>query len=324
MVGASKPSSRLAFCSPVFWLGQPFEPQHQYPALSTPVQSWLQHKRNPLWRHRVRRTTEEAPSWQGRRPTLQGLTFHQLRGYQPGDDWRHIDWNVYARLREPVVRQFLPDEQRDWHLLLDISASMTVAPADALLPLECAYQTVAFWLWSLAHQPSDRAGRVMATLWPGPPSPPLMLPSVQPAGAAELLERLRRQALACIHQPLQEPPASASRVWQTLPASAQQVVVISDFADWPSDRVAALRPLACRRQLVLVPITTGWPRFQRTSRPLAPLAWLSAQPCETPDSPLPPMAWGGGLDRELLPHAVNSLASLGAQVVCAEGVSDRA
>src|SRR6266498_1503451 len=32
-----------------------------------------------------------------------GIDFTDLRGYTPEDDVRHIDWNVTARLDEPVV-----------------------------------------------------------------------------------------------------------------------------------------------------------------------------------------------------------------------------
>ena len=38
-----------------------------------------------------------------------GLDFVGLRGYVHGDDARHIDWNVTARLNEPYVRVFTED-----------------------------------------------------------------------------------------------------------------------------------------------------------------------------------------------------------------------
>ena len=34
-----------------------------------------------------------------------GMEFEEVREYQPGDDIRHIDWNVTARLNSPFVKQ---------------------------------------------------------------------------------------------------------------------------------------------------------------------------------------------------------------------------
>ena len=55
-----------------------------------------------------------------------GLDFVGLRGYVDGDDARHIDWNVTARLNEPHVRVFTEDRELTVWLVLDRSASMVV------------------------------------------------------------------------------------------------------------------------------------------------------------------------------------------------------
>ena len=49
-----------------------------------------------------------------------------LREYVEGDDARHIDWNVTARLNEPQLRVFNEDRELTVWLVLDRSASMTV------------------------------------------------------------------------------------------------------------------------------------------------------------------------------------------------------
>jgi uncharacterized protein (DUF58 family) len=49
-----------------------------------------------------------------------------LREYTEGDDARHIDWNVTARLNEPQLRVFTEDRELTVWLVLDRSASMTV------------------------------------------------------------------------------------------------------------------------------------------------------------------------------------------------------
>jgi uncharacterized protein (DUF58 family) len=55
-----------------------------------------------------------------------GFDLHGLRPYVEGDDARHIDWNVTARLDEPQVREFNEDRELTTWLVLDRSASMAV------------------------------------------------------------------------------------------------------------------------------------------------------------------------------------------------------
>ncbi len=59
-----------------------------------------------------------------------GVDVADLREYEPGDDVRHIDWNVTARMEIPHVRTFLEDRELTAWLLLDRSASMTFGPTD--------------------------------------------------------------------------------------------------------------------------------------------------------------------------------------------------
>jgi uncharacterized protein (DUF58 family) len=61
-----------------------------------------------------------------------GTDLAGLRGYVEGDEARHIDWNVTARLGEPHLRMFNEDREFTAWLLLDRSASMAVgAPGRA-------------------------------------------------------------------------------------------------------------------------------------------------------------------------------------------------
>jgi uncharacterized protein (DUF58 family) len=55
-----------------------------------------------------------------------GIDLVGLREYTEGDDARHIDWNVTARLNEPQLRVFTEDRELTVWLILDRSASMTV------------------------------------------------------------------------------------------------------------------------------------------------------------------------------------------------------
>ncbi|MBC7726919.1 MAG: DUF58 domain-containing protein, partial [Microbacteriaceae bacterium] len=53
-----------------------------------------------------------------------GLDLADLREYQHGDDVRHIDWNVTARLQVPHVRQFTEDRELTAWFLIDLSGSV--------------------------------------------------------------------------------------------------------------------------------------------------------------------------------------------------------
>jgi len=59
----------------------------------------------------------------GARPGV-GLTFSELRAYEPGDDVRHLDWNVTARLGRPYVRRYTEERSLTLWLVVDVSASL--------------------------------------------------------------------------------------------------------------------------------------------------------------------------------------------------------
>jgi uncharacterized protein (DUF58 family) len=57
-----------------------------------------------------------------------GIDVADLREYQPGDDLRHVDWNVTARMDTPYVREYIEDREVTAWLLLDCSPSMDFGP----------------------------------------------------------------------------------------------------------------------------------------------------------------------------------------------------
>ncbi len=58
----------------------------------------------------------------------QGTDFRDVREYETGDDVRHIDWNVTARMDEMFVREYTEDRELTSWLLLDRSPSMGFGP----------------------------------------------------------------------------------------------------------------------------------------------------------------------------------------------------
>src|SRR5262245_64395470 len=54
----------------------------------------------------------------------QSVEFADYRNYVIGDDLRHLDWNLYARLDRLFIRLFLEAEDLHFYILIDNSLSM--------------------------------------------------------------------------------------------------------------------------------------------------------------------------------------------------------
>lgn len=61
-----------------------------------------------------------------RRSTRRGASveFRDFRKYEAGDDFRHVDWSVFARLDRLMLRQFVEEEDLRIDILIDQSRSM--------------------------------------------------------------------------------------------------------------------------------------------------------------------------------------------------------
>lgn len=54
----------------------------------------------------------------------QSVEFADFRPYAPGDDFRRIDWNAYARLERFFLKLFVEEQDLTVHILVDTSLSM--------------------------------------------------------------------------------------------------------------------------------------------------------------------------------------------------------
>ncbi len=179
-----------------------------------------------------------------------------LREYTEGDDARHIDWNVTARLNEPQLRVFTEDRELTVWLVLDRSASMTVGGPDR--GKHDVLSELALVLARLFGRGGNRVGALLydTGLYDTGRSGPGLV-RIVPAGTG------RRHALR-IGAELARPPAAGRPASTTtdlaamLDAAAKVarrralIVVISDFigdGDWalsllrltPRHEVVALR-----------------------------------------------------------------------------------
>src|ERR1700760_1755385 len=50
--------------------------------------------------------------------------FAEYRAYSPGDDLRHVDWNVFARTERMYLKRYRGETNSQLTLMLDASASM--------------------------------------------------------------------------------------------------------------------------------------------------------------------------------------------------------
>ena len=55
-----------------------------------------------------------------------GIEFADHREYSAGDDFRYLDWNLYARHNELLLKRFQEEEDLHVYILLDSSRSMSI------------------------------------------------------------------------------------------------------------------------------------------------------------------------------------------------------
>lgn len=87
-----------------------------------------------------------------------GLDFDEVRPYTPGDDIRHINWQVTARARQPFVKRYVEERQLTLLLLVDASGSTAFGSGREKRQLAAELTAV---LATAAHFNQDRAGLLL-------------------------------------------------------------------------------------------------------------------------------------------------------------------
>ena len=85
-----------------------------------------------------------------------GMSFSEVREYQPGDDIRTIDWNVTARLNHPYVKVYEEERELTLMLLVDVSGSKNFG-TDTRLKSDLVAEVCAVLSFS-ALQNNDKIG----------------------------------------------------------------------------------------------------------------------------------------------------------------------
>lgn len=159
-----------------------------------------------------------------------GLEFADHRRYQPGDDFRYVDWNVYSRLDRLFLKVFAAEEDLTIHLLVDTSRSMQEGQPSKI---DFA-RRVAAALGYIGLNSLDRVGVVSFADELGRPRPPQR-------GRQQIVAMLRYfEALGCAGG------TNLNRVLRTYARQSRKTglaVVISDLFD-PQGYAAGLDALA--------------------------------------------------------------------------------
>ena len=159
--------------------------------------------------------------------------FAEYRAYQPGDDLRFVDWNVYARTGRTYLKQFLGETSTHLTLMLDTSASMgfTTGKATKLDTGKFLGAALAY----LAKRQHDALGLLIFDTEVRDFRPPRSAADAFPA-ILHMLEKAQPHSATSYSHPV-------SHYCQSLRKSGI-LAIISDFLDHPERMLDELKPLS--------------------------------------------------------------------------------
>ncbi len=168
--------------------------------------------------------------------------FAEYRAYTPGDDLRHVDWNLFARTERCYLKRYRGETNSQLTILLDASNSMEYTSGP---PKKMDYaRFIAASLFYLAiHNQRDAAGLIVFD----EKVRDVVRPSTRPGQLARLfagLERAEPHARTDFAKPLHH--------FQELLHRRGIAIVISDFYDDPETIVRTIEPLRYRGNEVVL------------------------------------------------------------------------
>jgi len=168
--------------------------------------------------------------------------FAEYRAYTPGDDLRHVDWNLFARTERCYLKRYRGETNSQLTILLDASNSMEYTSGP---PKKMDYaRFIAASLFYLAiHNQRDAAGVIVFD----EKVRDVVRPSTRPGQLARLfaaLERAEPHARTDFARPLHH--------FQELLHRRGIAIVISDFYEDPETIVRTIEPLRFRGNEVVL------------------------------------------------------------------------
>jgi uncharacterized protein (DUF58 family) len=86
--------------------------------------------------------------------------FAEYRAYTPGDDLRHVDWNLFARTERCYLKRYRGETNSQLTILLDASNSMNYS-SHAVSKIDYARYTAASLFYLAIHNQRDPAGLIV-------------------------------------------------------------------------------------------------------------------------------------------------------------------
>lgn len=183
----------------------------------------------------------------------QGMEFHEVREYMPGDDIRSIDWNVTARMGHPFVKKFVEERERTLMLLVDISGSNEFGSSHQL-KRDLATEVAAVLAFA-AIRNQDRVGLILFS--------DEVERYIPPGKGIRHVLRVIREVLAHKPQSRQTNPLPALDYLNQVTRHQAVVFFISDFI-FQQDASKAMTVTSKRHDLIGVLVGDkrefGWPK----------------------------------------------------------------
>jgi uncharacterized protein (DUF58 family) len=162
--------------------------------------------------------------------------FAEYRAYNPGDDLRHVDWNVYARTERAFLKRFHGETNSWLTILLDASNSMQYG-SHGVNKMDYARYLAASLFYLALHGQRDAAGLLTFD----DEIRNYIRPSTRQGQLHRLLAGLE-QAEARARTDFEKP----MRYAQEFLKRRGMVLIVSDFWDSPESIIRTIQPLRFR------------------------------------------------------------------------------
>lgn len=168
--------------------------------------------------------------------------FAEYRAYNPGDDLRHVDWNVYSRTERLYLKRFRGETNSVLTILLDASNSMQFG-SHRVNKMDYARYLAASIFYLAIHDQRDAAGLITFD--------DEIRNFVRPSTRQGQLHRLMA-ALEQAEARARTDFAKPMRYFQEFLKRRGIVLIVSDFWESPESIIGAIEPLRYRGNEVIL------------------------------------------------------------------------